>query len=101
MKPEDQPPIKIRQVVFEPTDLFDKERIVKKIDGLIHAWGQELVQKGYLEEMPLTDAEWLSFLDMDIYWGDLKDQWEHYIVGCLTFFVLLRADIKRDFGSGR
>ncbi len=34
---------------------------------------------------------------MDIYWGDLNNQWEHYLVACLIFFVLLREDIKRDF----
>jgi hypothetical protein len=95
--PADPSTIKIREIVFSNDDFFDKERVIQKIDGLIHAWGQELVQKGYIEKMPLSDDEWLTFLDMDIYWGDLKDQWEHYIVGCLIFFVPLRSDIKRDF----
>jgi len=97
VNPGDPPTIKIREIVFDTDDFFDKERIIQKFDGLIHVWGQELVQKGYADQMPASDDEWLKFLDMDIYWGDLKDQWEHYIVGCLIFFVMLRADIKRDF----
>ena len=97
MKPADQSTIKIREIVFDNDDFFDKEKMIKKLDRLIHAWGQELVQKEHMDQIPLSDDEWLKFLDMDIYWGDLRDQWEHYVVGCLIFFVMLRADIKRDF----
>jgi hypothetical protein len=67
------------------------------LDQLIRAWGQELIQGRYIDEIPHSDDAWLRFLEMDIYWGDLKNQWEHYVVGCLLFFVMLRADIKRDF----
>jgi len=88
---------KIREIVFDNGDFFDQGKMINKLDLLIHAWGQELVQKGYADQIPLSDDEWLRFLDMEIYWGDLNDQWDHYIVGCLIFFVMLRADIKRDF----
>ena len=88
---------KIREIVFDNGDFFDQGKMINKLDLLIHAWGQELVQKGYADQIPLSDDEWHRFLDMEIYWGDLNDQWDHYIVGCLIFFVMLRADIKRDF----
>lgn len=97
MKPVDPSAIKIREIVFDNGDFFDQRRMINKLDVLIHAWGQELVQKGYMDQIPLSDDEWIQFLEMDIYWGDLHDQWEHYIVGCLIFFIRLRADIKRDF----
>jgi len=97
VNPKDSTAVKIREIVFDIDDFFDKERIMQKSDRLIHAWGQELVIKGYANQIPISDDEWLKFLDMDIYWGDLQDEWEHYIVGCLIFFVMLRADIKRDF----
>ncbi len=88
---------KIREIVFDNGDFFDQGKMINKLDLLIHAWGKELVQKGYADQIPLSDDEWFRFLDMEIYWGDLNDQWDHYIVGCLIFFVMLRADIKRDF----
>jgi hypothetical protein len=87
----------IRQIVFDEDSFFDQEKMIKKLDKLIHAWGRELVQKKYIDEIPDSDDAWLRFLDMDIYWGDLKDEWERYVVGSLIFFVLLRSDIKRDF----
>ena len=71
--------------------------MIKKLDRLIDAWGKELVQYQFIDDIPITDEVWLKLLEQDIYWGDLKNQWEHYIVGCLIFFVLLRADIRRDF----
>jgi len=97
MKSGNESFVNIRQIVFDKDVFFDQEKMIKKLDQLIHAWGQELVQKKYIDEIPDSDDAWLRFLDMDIYWGDLKDQWEHYVVGCLIFFVMLRADIKRDF----
>ena len=97
MKPADQSTVKIREIVFDNDDFFDQEKMIKKLDRLIHAWGQELVQKEHMDQSSLSDDEWFQFLDMDIYWGDLRDQWEHYVVGCLIFFVQLRADIRRDF----
>ncbi|MBC8466303.1 MAG: hypothetical protein ISR61_00070 [Desulfobacteraceae bacterium] len=97
MKSEFQSVGKIREIVFDNDDFFDQEKMIKNLDRLVYAWGQELVQKKYIEQIPLSDDEWIRFLDMDIYWGDLNDQWDHYIVGCLIFFVKLRADIKRDF----
>jgi hypothetical protein len=87
----------IREIVFDPDDFFDPEKMIYKLDHLIHAWGQELIQNKHIDEIPDTDEAWLQILDREIYWGDLNDQWEHYVVACLIFFVLLRADIKRDF----
>jgi hypothetical protein len=96
--PADQSTIKIRETVFSNDDFFDKGRVIKKNRRVDLCLGTGIDSKGvYRKKMPLSDDEWLAFLDMDIYWGDLKDQWEHYIVGCLIFFALLRSDIKRDF----
>lgn len=89
--------VNIREIVFDEDIFFDQKKMIKKLDQLIHAWGRELVQKEYIDKIPDSDDAWLRFLDMDIYWGDLKDEWEHYVVGSLIFFVLLRSDIKRDF----
>jgi hypothetical protein len=97
MHEENQSLAKIREVVFDEDDFFDQEKMIKKLDQLIHAWGQELVQRQYIDRIPDSDDAWTQFLGMDIYWGDLKDEWEHYVVGSLIFFVLLRSDIKRDF----
>lgn len=97
MKSEFQSVGKIREIVFDNDDFFDQGRMIKNLDRLVYAWGKELVQKKYIDQVPFSDDEWFQFLDMDIYWGDLKDQWEYYIVGCLIFFVQLRADIRRDF----
>ena len=97
MNSEDLSLINIREVVFDPDDFFDQEKMIHKLDQLIQAWGQELIHHQHIDQIPESDEAWLKILDMDIYWGDLKNQWEHYIVACLIFFVLLRADIKRDF----
>ena len=97
MNTEDLSRINIREIVFDQDDFFDQEKMIHKLDLLIHAWGRELIQNQHIDDIPDTDEAWLKVLDMDIYWGDLKSQWEHYVVGCLIFFVLLRADIKRDF----
>lgn len=97
MKSEDPPLLKIREIVFDQNDFFDQGNMIKKLNHLIHAWGQELLQNQYIDHIPDSDEAWLKVLEMDVYWGDLKNEWEHYIVGCLIFFVLLRADIKRDF----
>ena len=87
----------LKDVVFEVEDFFQQEKILEKMDRLIGFWGRELVHKKYLECVPDSDEAWLRFLDMEIYWGDLKDPWDHYVVGSLIFFVNLRADIRRDF----
>ena len=87
----------IREIIFDQDDFFDQEKMIHKLDYLIHAWGRELIQNQHIDHIPDSDEAWLTILDRDIYWGDLKNQWEHYVVGCLIFFVLLRADIKRDF----
>jgi hypothetical protein len=90
-------PARLEQITFDENDLFDQDRMVEKLDRLILAWGQELVYKGYLDHIPESDDAWNRFLEMDIYWGDLHDPWDHYIVGCLIFFVPLRSDIKKSF----
>jgi hypothetical protein len=97
MNSEDLSLMNIRALVFDPDDFFDQEIMIHKLDQLIQAWGQELIHHQHIEDIPDSDEAWLQVLDMDIYWGDLKNQWEHYVVACLIFFVLLRADIKRDF----
>jgi hypothetical protein len=97
MSAEDPSLMKIREIVFDPDDFLDQEKMIEKLDHLIDAWGQELIYNQYIDHIPDADEAWLKVLDMDIYWGDLKNQWEHYVVACLIFFVLLRADIKRDF----
>ena len=97
MKTDDQSIMNMREIIFDNDDFFDQEKMIKKLDRLIYAWGLELVQKEYIDQFPASDDAWLRFLDMEIYWGDLNNQWEHYVVGGLNFFVLLREDIKRDF----
>ena len=97
MNAEDPSLMKIREIVFDPDDFFDQEKMIVKLDHLIDAWGQELFQNQYIDHIPDADEAWLKVLEMDVYWGDLKTQWEHYLVSCLIFFVLLRAEIKRDF----
>ncbi len=87
----------IREIVFDPDDFLDQEKMIQKLDLLIHAWGQELIQYKHIDDIPDTDEAWLKILEMDIHWSDLNSQWEHYVVGCLIFFLLLRSDIKRDF----
>jgi hypothetical protein len=97
MNAEEPSHVNIRQTVFDHDDFFDQKKMIDKLDQLIDAWGRELIHHGHIDEKPGSDDAWQTFLDRDIYWGDLKTQWEHYIVACLIFFVLLRADIKRDF----
>jgi hypothetical protein len=97
MKSEDPSLMNIREIVFEQDDFFDQKIMIKKLDHLIHAWGLELLHNQTIEHIPKSDEAWIKVLEMDVYWGDLKNQWENYIVSCLIFFVLLRADIKRDF----
>jgi hypothetical protein len=87
----------LRELCFEEKDLFDQERMIQHLDFLIQAWGEELLRKKYIEAIPDTDNLWMEVLERDIYWKDLKDQWDHYLVSSLIFFVLLRADIKRGF----
>jgi hypothetical protein len=97
MNAEDPSLMKIREIVFNPVDFFNQEKMIEKLDHLIDAWGQELFQNQYIDHIPDADEAWIKVLETDVYWGDLKNQWEHYVVACLIFFVLLRADIKRDF----
>jgi hypothetical protein len=97
MRSEEPSPVNIRQIVFDPDDFFDQKTMIGKLDHLIHAWGRELINYQHIDNIPDTDESWLTLLDREIYWGDLKTQWEHYVVGSLIFFVLLRADIRRDF----
>jgi hypothetical protein len=97
MNSEDPSRMDIRTIVFDPDDFFDQEKMIAKLDLLIHAWGRELIHNHHLEEIPESDEAWLKVLDRDIYWGDLNNQWEHHVVACLIFFVSLRADIQRDF----
>ncbi len=97
MNPDDLTQMNIREVVFDPDDFLDQKKMIQKLDLLIYAWGQELIQYQHIDDIPDTDEAWLRLLEMDIHWSDLNSQWEHYVVGGLIFFVLLRADIKRDF----
>jgi hypothetical protein len=97
MKSNDAAQVRLSEIIFNTDDFFDKEMMIQKLDRLIFAWGKELVHKQYIDKIPDSDDAWCRFLDREIYWKDLKDQWEHYIVGCLNFFVMLRADIRRDF----
>ena len=87
----------LRDCCFEEEDLFDQHKMIQKLDFLIQAWGEELRRKKYIDAIPANEKAWFEALDHDIYWKDLKDPWDHYIVGCLIFFLLLRADIQRDF----
>ena len=97
MTSEELSQMDIRTMVFSPDDFFDQGKMVHKLDHLIQAWGQELIDHQHIDEIPETDEAWLTVLNRDIYWGDLNSQWEYYVVACLIFFVSLRADIKRDF----
>jgi hypothetical protein len=97
MNSENPSLVNIRAIVFDPDDFFDQDIIIHKLNRLIQAWGQELLHNQHIDDIPNSDEDWLKVLDRDIYWGDLNNQWEHYVVACLIFFVLLRADIKRDF----
>jgi len=72
MNSEDLSLIKIREIVFDQDDFFDKEKMILKLDHLIHAWGQELIQNQHIDDIPDSDEAWLKLLGMDIYWGDKK-----------------------------
>lgn len=87
----------LRELCFEEKDLFDQQIMIQHLDLLIQAWGLELMHKKYIDAVPNNEKDWLDVLERDIYWKDLRDQWDHYLVGCLIFFILLRSDIKRDF----
>jgi hypothetical protein len=97
MSSKEQSSVVIKDVLFEESDLFDQQKMIEKLDALILSWGKELLAKRYIEKIPESDDAWLKTLDMEIYWQDIKDQWDCYVVSCLIFFVLLRDDIKRDF----
>jgi hypothetical protein len=97
MNSEDISLMDIRTIVFDPDDFFDQNIMIQKLDHLIQSWGRELIRNQHIDNIPETDEAWMKVLGRDIYWGDLNSQWEHYVVACLIFFVLLRADIKRDF----
>ncbi len=73
MKSKDAAPVRLSEIVFNTDDFFDKEKMIKKLDRLILAWGKELVQKQYIDKIPDSDDAWRRFLDREIYWGDLKD----------------------------
>lgn len=97
MVSDDSPSMDMRTIIFNPDDFFDREKMIQKLDRLIHAWGRELVHYGHLDRIPESGEAWLTVLGRDIYWGDLNSQWEYYIVSCLIFFISLREDIQRDF----
>jgi len=97
MNSKDLSQMNIREIVFDQDDFFDQEKMINKLDHLIQAWAQDLIHNQHIDDIPDSDETWFSVLGRDIYWGDLNNQWEHYVVGCLIFFVSLRADIKRDF----
>jgi hypothetical protein len=58
MKSEAQSVGKIREIVFDNDDFFDQEKMIKNLDRLVYAWGQELVQKKYIDQIPFSDDEW-------------------------------------------
>lgn len=87
----------IRELRFESDDFFDQKRMIEKLDQLIQAWGNELLRNHYIDEIPDSEHAWLEVLEHDVYWKDLRNQWDYYLVSCLMFFVLMREDIKRDF----
>lgn len=97
MKPKNQSYEFIRELRFESDDFFDQKTMIDKLDQLIQAWGEELLQKKYIDKIPDSEHTWLEVLERDIHWRDLKDQWDYYLVSSLIFFVLMREDIKRDF----
>lgn len=87
----------IRELRFKSDDFFNQSIMIHKLDQLIQAWGNELLRGHYIEVIPNSENIWLEVLERDIYWKDLRTQWDVYLVGCLIFFVLMREDIKRDF----
>jgi hypothetical protein len=97
MKSDNQSLELIRELRFESNDFFNQQIMLDKLDRLIQAWGQELLRSQYIDEIPDSENSWLSVLERDIHWTDLKDPWDAYLVSSLIFFVLMREDIKRDF----
>lgn len=97
MNSENMPIEMIREVRFESDDFFDQKIMIEKLDQLIQAWAGDLLRNGYIDAIPGSEHAWLEALEHDIHLNDLKNQWDHYLVSCLIFFVLLRGDIKRDF----
>jgi hypothetical protein len=59
MKSANESLVNIRQIVFDEDIFFDQEKMIKKLDQLIHAWGRELVQKKYIDEIPDSD-DWFK-----------------------------------------
>lgn len=97
MTSENKPLEFIRDLCFDRDDFFDQQKMIDKLDRLIQAWGKDLLRSQYIDRIPDPESAWLEVLERDIYWKDLKNQWDFYLVGCLVFFVLMREDIKRDF----
>ncbi len=48
MNSKDLSLMKIRTIVFDQDDFFDQEKMINKLDHLIHAWGQELIQNKHI-----------------------------------------------------
>ena len=97
MKSENQSHEFIRELRFESDEFFDQKTLIDKLDQLIQAWGEELLRNHHIDKIPDSEYAWLEVLERDIYWKDLEDQWDFYLVGCLIFFVMMREDIRRDF----
>ncbi len=97
MKSENQAMEFIREIRFESDDFYNQKTMIDKLGRLIRAWGEDLLRNGHIDRVPDSESEWMEVLERDIYWGDLGNQWDFYLVCCLIFFVLLRADIERDF----
>jgi hypothetical protein len=97
MTSENKPLEFIRDLCFDRDDFFDQQKMIDKLDQLILAWGKDLLRSQYIDRIPDSESAWLEVLERDIYWKDLKNQWDFYLVGCLVFFVLMREDIKGIF----
>jgi hypothetical protein len=97
MKSDNQSLELIRELRFESNDFFNQQIMLEKLDRLIRAWGEELLRSQYIDGIPDSEDSWLSVLERDIHWTDLKDPWDAYLISSLIFFVLMREDIKRDF----
>ena len=55
MKSKDTARVRLREIVFDTVDFFDKEIMIEKLDRLILAWGKELVHKHYIDRIPESD----------------------------------------------
>ena len=97
MKSENQAGEFIREIRFESDDFYNREIMIDKLGRLIGAWGEDLLRNRHIDHVPDSESDWLYILERDIYGGDLHNQWDFYLVCCLIFFVLLQADIERDF----